>query len=472
MRPRLADAAFTAAALLYCALLWWPTRGLPYHWDGATFTARAAQDLLARDFSPFVVHYSEFAHPPLFIATLALCWKWFGNGLAVAHLLELPFLPLLLLSTYALGTRLYGRSVGAAAAVLTATAPVVAAEYGQIYFDLPLAGLLTFGLLCWLSGWRIAAGLLFGASIGIKIPAIVFPCALLAIAAVRPASLRRAWPLGLAFVLLVTWLVYHHAIEGFWLRSPGRRGYTPHGAVELLDNAWRVSLLVLAQRRWAIAVLGLAAALGLLVRERRVPRPSQLARFDPGTLTLGLITMGGVVFFALAGEFAQRYGIMLMPPIFLLACAALHALLRTRAAAYWALVAVASGLHMNGWLPPQQPASHYEYRPDDDLHYLDMIALGLATADYMQREHPHAMVFGSWPEAYWLSATYFGYVQRPFAVANCEHYRADLPGEKVIFGGMYSPGERACWKLIRATSARPVKKLTVAAKWVQVHVVP
>ena len=282
---RRADTAFTLCALAYSALIWWPTRQLPYHWDAATFVAPAARDLLARDFQPFVAYFSFFAHPPLFIAALALLQKSWGASLLAAHVFIAPSLPLLLLSTYALGRRLYARAVGAAAALLVGTAVVVVAEYGQIYFDLPLAALLALATFAWLTERRVTAGLLLAVCAGIKIPSIVIPCALLASELLRhgKGALRRIVPLAAPFVVIAAWLVYHHAVEGFWLRRPPLYNHMPSDLAALLADARAVLFYLHTQGRWAGSALGLLALLGLLVR-----RPVSLAalRAQPGTLEL------------------------------------------------------------------------------------------------------------------------------------------------------------------------------------------
>jgi len=475
MTGRRADAAFALCALAFCALAWWPTRQLPYHWDSATFVARAARDLLARDFQPFVAYFSFFAHPPLFIAALALWQKWFGPSLLAAHLFILPSLPLLLLATYALGSRLYARAVGVAAAVLVGTAAVVVAEYGQIYFDLPLAALLALATLAWLADRRLAAGLLLAVCAGIKIPSIIVPCALLASELVRhgKGALRRVVPLALPFVVIAAWLVYHHAVEGFWLRRPPLHNHMPTDLGAFLGDARAVLFYLHTQGRWAGSALGLAALLGLVLR-RRVSLAA--LRADIGTLTLSLIALAGLGFFALAGEFAERYGILLMPALALLAMAALHALVGARTPVFVALVGLACGLQLRAWYPEPEPATssglHLQVRPDADLRYLDVIALGLETAAYLAREHPKARVYGSWPETYWLGEPYLGYAARAFAVDECRNYRDDLPGEKIIVGHLYAPEQRACWKLVQRLGARPVKTLQVGEKWVQLHLVP
>lgn len=291
MKPRRADALFALVALLFCGAVWWPTRTLPYHWDGALFVAPAARDLLQNNFSPFIFRYTNFAHPPLFIAGLALIWKLFGKSLLVAHLYILPFLPLLLASIYGVGVEIRGRAVGAAAAALTACTAVVVSEYGQIYFDLPLAALLACGLWLALSKHYIMAGLVFSIAAGMKIPALIYPGALLAAALLHRKRLTPLWPMSFPFIAAAVWLVYHHAVEGFWLALPGRQTSSLTDIGAILHNVWLVSIQLCDQRRWFIAAAAIACWLAVLARER-FARP--LFRTNSDYLTLLFILAGGI----------------------------------------------------------------------------------------------------------------------------------------------------------------------------------
>lgn len=139
---------------------------------------------------------------------------------------------------------------------------------------------------------------------------------------------------------------------------------------------------------------------------------------------------------------------------------------------FFAAVALGCALLVQGWNPSRGPTSRFTYQPDADLSYLDMIALGRMTGEYLQREHPDALIFGSAPENYWLTDSELGYVNREFTVLPCNAYRPGLPGEKLIFGHLYSPAQHNCWRVIETIGARPLKQLRRGDKWVLIHRAP
>jgi hypothetical protein len=93
-RTRALDAAVIAAFVAYSVVMWWPTRNLPYYWDGACLVVEAAHEMLIRGFLPLVPGANAYyAHPPLFIAGLALVWRIFGESRVVATRSSSRFFP-------------------------------------------------------------------------------------------------------------------------------------------------------------------------------------------------------------------------------------------------------------------------------------------------------------------------------------------------------------------------------------------
>ncbi|MGH7269137.1 MAG: hypothetical protein ACREJ3_01800, partial [Polyangiaceae bacterium] len=103
-------------------------RDLPYHWDGASFVIEASRDLRATHFWPLIAGHSDFAHPPLFPALVALAWIIFGDARIASHAVLVPFFFAGMVATYLIGRRVHGRLLGAAAALLFAAAPIVQEE--------------------------------------------------------------------------------------------------------------------------------------------------------------------------------------------------------------------------------------------------------------------------------------------------------------------------------------------------------
>ena len=321
------DRIVHAAIVAYGLAVWWPTRTLPYYWDTASFVVNGARDLLATGFHPLVVAHSDFAHPPLFVALVAVAWSVFGDSRLVAHALTLPALPAAMVATYRLGARVADRAVGAAAAFLFGGAAVVLAEVGQVYMDLPLAALLTWGLLAWSSGRRGWASALFSVAALVKIPApLTVPAGLVLVLAAsrdRRKDVRSYVALAVPFAADALWLAYHAAVTGWVVWRPGFVLPAPEGVIDRLKNLGLVfQWLLIDQWRWVL----LASAVLAMAWRRWGRRPSP----GPPWRSLAPLVVPiavGLVVFANVGVFGLRYGIYLLPPYFVACLAVVRAAL-------------------------------------------------------------------------------------------------------------------------------------------------
>src|SRR3954454_1718814 len=79
------DGTIFAVILCGVVLLHLPLLRLQYIWDEAGYYVPAASDLLVNGrLTPPTT--ASNAHPPLLMAWLALCWRFFGQSIVVARL--------------------------------------------------------------------------------------------------------------------------------------------------------------------------------------------------------------------------------------------------------------------------------------------------------------------------------------------------------------------------------------------------
>jgi len=466
---RWVDLSFCLASAVYGLAVWWPTRDLPYYWDSASFVVDASRDLLATHFHPLVASHSDFAHPPLFVAALALAWMLFGDGRLVSHALVLPALPIAMMATYGLGKGLANRVVGASAALLFGGMAFVVVEVGQVYMDLPIGAAITCALLAWSTGRRAVASLLFCAAAAMKLPyPLVAPAALaLLLAADRGRrSDWRAWAaLAAPFALVAVWLAYHRAVTGWTLMRPGRAVYAPHGPSAFVASLGAaVELLLVDQWRWLVLVAGIG---GFVVARYALRRRTALGPVAPLVATVAL----GVVFFAAVGELALRYAIFLFPPYLLVSVTFASAALRRAA---WLLPGVAAvfAVFATTWHPRMPRTTTYVFRPDENLGYLDTIAIGRTSARWLEQDHADAEIFGAGPEQYELTEPHQGYVTAPLRFAECAQFQRHPDVEQLVIVHAYHQGQILCGRLVEATGARAVKHFESNGKWLEVYLVP
>jgi hypothetical protein len=462
-----ADRAAVAVAVAASFALWWPTRALPYHWDSATFVVDAARDLLFSHFRPLVAAHSDFAHPPLFVAALALAWKLFGDSRLVSHALVLPALPAAMIATYRLGARLCDRVVGGCAAALFASIAVVQAEYGQVYMDLPAAALLAWGLVAWVERRRALACALFCVAALVKIPAPLTVPGALFVCLVADRRTRRdvrgmaalAGPL----VVVALWLAYHRAVTGWTLSR--RVVATPRGFDDFATALWAVLVrLLLGEWRWVILVAALAAV--AWIRARRG------AWVDAAPVVPLLAVVGaGVLLFGAIGEFGLRYGIYLLPPYLV---AALY-FVRAGVARPVPLVvgaAVLFALFVTTWHPREPLSQSYEFRPDENLAYRDVIAIGLRSAHWLEQKHADAEIYGAGPESYELAEPWQGYVDSPLSFSWCRAFEPHPERTQLVVVHAYHPQQPFCRHLTEVLGAKPIKHFESGGKWLEIYAVP
>ncbi len=490
---RWADRAVIAAIGAFGLAVWWPTRTLPYHWDSATFVVDAARDLRSTGFHPLIATHSDFAHPPLFVALVALAWTIFGESRVVAHALVLPALPALMLATYQLGCRSGDRAVGACAAFLLGGVAVVLEEVGQVYMDLPIAALLAWGLLAWVSDRRAWASALFCAAALMKIPApLTVPGALALVVAATPATrkdLRAYAALAAPFAVDAVWLAYHAAVTGWVIWRPGRSVPAPHGLIDRVEVLGKVcQWLLLGQWRWVLLVAAVVAMVrphppGPLPRTQGrgnvIPR---LSLHVPAALLRGAEGQGGgvllaplalgLLFFASVGEFGLRYGIYLLPPYFVACLAVVRGALGPRGGVWLGGgSAVLFAVFATTWHPKAELTSSYVFRPDENLAYLDMIKIGRASARWLESKHPDAEIYGAGPEAYELVEPWQGYVTRPLKYGRCVDFEPHAGTEQLVIVHGYHPQQPLCRRLVDATGAQGLARFESNGKWLEVYAV-
>ncbi len=459
------DAVVTTAFVAYSVVMWWPTRNLPYFWDAAGLVVPAAREMLTHGFFPLVLGANAYyAHPPLFVALLALAWRIFGDSRGVAHALILPFLPMAMSATYLIGARLHDRLLGFAAAVLFGATAVTLCELGQIYFDLPVAAVAACALLAWVSERPLLSGFIFAIAAWMKVPAATLPLGLagaLAIDRARRCDSRRWIGLAIPLAATVAWFVYHHHVVGWWIANATKPMWVPSGPSAIARRAVVFPRIVFVER-YRFCLLAIAAAGAAFHGWKRKPLPGRelavLAACIAAPMTLFI-----------ASTFLTRYALLVFPAEFLFAL-----LLARRAFSTWVFVLCTSALlaaFITTWHPKIPLTSAYELTPNEDLSYLDMIWIGERAAAYLENKHADAEIFGGFLEWYELSDPTMGYVSRALDLRGCDRF---WPGtaEQLVVLHAYSPEEVFCHVVTAKTGARPIARFQSNGKWLEIWRVP
>jgi 4-amino-4-deoxy-L-arabinose transferase-like glycosyltransferase len=405
---------------------------VPYFWD-ETYFAPAARDLfLTGKLVPFSVPVES--HPPLVYAWVAIWWKLFGFSIPVARLAMLAVSALTLAAVYRLARLLSTVTVAIVVTVLTAVYPVFFAESTLVQLDMAAAALTLWGLIACLQGRRWETGVFFSLAVLAKETAIVAPCAVLAadfilallerkqsLGAAFRSVLRAALPLLLPFLVLVCWFAWLYHVSGTVFGDPYYVRYNLNGAARPV----RIFLSCVQHLWHLLAYLNLFVLTGLAAiicaaRQRLVALGAQ-GENARGWLVLAFLTAGYVLMLSVVGGVTLARYLLPVYPFVILACVAA---IRSRVK-WWPAVAGLVTLAFVAGLFPY--TNRFLFRRDDNLAYLDYVALHQAAIDSFANGKKKWKAASVWPGSDELSIPWLGYTKQPLDVMEIDSFtREDL----------------------------------------------
>lgn len=463
LKIKYVDVLIISLIILYSFVIWWTTKNLPYHWDSAGFIINTTRNLVDSNFSPLIPTGSDFAHPPLFMILLGFTWKILGNTILNSHLLMFPFLPLLMISTYFIGKKILNLTIGAVSAFLVGLAPIVVAEYGVVYIDLPMAALTTASIALLFSENILVASLMLSLAVLVKLPAITLLLAFTVYLFKRKNIQRSSFlPLLLPLITLLSWLFYHYQQTGWYLSRPGRLNYMPHTFSQVTQSfAFVVKTLLWDQGRWSLTVIA-ALSLAILLSRKMLKET-----ITPKVTALLVSLLAGISFYALMGEFGLRYGIFLLPPIAITTVYLVYKIVSQKV--FWVIIIIPCIIFLSLWHHKVEPTAIYDFRPPENLAYQDIITIGLQAAHYLQVNFENAEVYGDFPEVYQLTQPYQGYTQKVFNFDYCRNFEYHPSQTQILYLHPYSPGQRYCRQLLDYFQVQPLNRFESNGKWLELY---
>jgi hypothetical protein len=421
------DRIIIFTTIISSIIVWYPTRHLPFHWDSAAFAINAAKNLYETNFNPLIASGSEFAHPPLYPALIALSWKIFGDSRLVTHLTILPFFILLLTSAYFMGKKIHTPKTGIIAAVLVAVTPFVLAELGMPYLDLAAGALAAAGLTAWLFNRPKLAILFISLAVLTKFTVIILliPIIYTSIKQKRSGIVYWLIPIG----LMCLWLFYHHTVTGWWLTLPGRDTVLKLDPVSLFNSLKFVFyVFFIRQGRWLLTLI-------LLIASKSLRQRSFL-----------LIAIGcPLLAYAITGEFIPRYAIAVLPAFYVLSVTAIFKIIKQP---YSQLVILAIIFLFISSLRPQIPdPNSFQFRINEDLSYQDHIQIGQEVGKFLETNYPEKTIIGSFPQLYQLTEPWQGYITHPLKYYDCNSSTLFTSGTLIVIHP-YHYTQFACQELL------------------------
>lgn len=404
--------AIVAATLWVCIVRPGPL-SLPYFWDEADVYVPGAVWLAEHglDFRPgvFPDDWSR-GHPPLLYFVSGAAFQAFGSSPVVGHLLVLPFAILALVCTWLLGNDLFGRHVGAVAALLLAVTPLFMTMANLLLPEMFLTGITALAMLLFARGHLVGAALCGCALVLIKETGVFVPAALCGAVlwqGWRDGALgsRRTWQqaalMAAPVAVLVGFFVWQHALAGYYV--------FPHHAGMLRDRTLD-PLTVLPSLfgwhgRWLLTIGAVVAAV-LLRRSPRIDRPPVDRRV---VAALVLLLLANGIFFAKM-FWLERYVLPAHPGLVILLVGLIERGLPVR---FLIALPIAIGLGLNGLTTTPGPNE-----AELTFAYADVIESHLQAFAEIPAD---AVVLTTWPMDEELRRPELGFVAAPFEVVHARH---------------------------------------------------
>lgn len=478
LSPRLFDAVAVGCLLIISFALWWPHRYLPFWWDSADSVGRIAHDLLTTNFKLPVVLRSGSTHPPLVALLVALAWQLIGITRIAAHLAMLPFLGILLTSTYGLAKKIAAPVTAFLATLMLAGVPIVLHEASQIYFDLPAAALITASLLLLThKKLMLSAAALCLAVLSKETALLILPLFALnawPLLPTKPLS-KKLLSVGFIFSPLVAQLAYatiSYHFTGIWLST--RLGHLgarlPSDLTTLVASLSEIaSGFFIGQGMWLVT---LVVSVSLVI----VWRKKALAIAENKLLLVFLATVfGALTVFGLFQEYTLRSCLMLLP-LWLISAGALgEKALKTIAAKHAPAIIVGVsvvGLVVFGlnWYPQTAAINSYSFNSPTNLTALDRIFVFRQAAKYLELTYQGKQIVGGFPENQQLTRSYLGYVDTPLPFALCSTQVSSRASQnRLLVFHPYSPEHIECKKILDANRVTLLQRFERNGSWVEVY---
>jgi hypothetical protein len=469
MKKHIWDIVISAAFVVFSLAIWLPSQYYPLFWD-STYVVLTAKGISDSHFTNFASNQLGYAHTTLLSTTLALVWKFFGYSTQVSHLLMLPLLPLLLISTYFLLKKHVRNELALIGTVIIACLPTVLAEYVNVYVDLPTAAFSIFALSLWEYNHKRWYIIPFLIAILTKLTALI-----IAPYFIVSALMEKKNRLQTCFFPLITtviWFVYHRIVTGWWfnIRSNPAQHLAIFNGVKQLSIGYASVLFQFFtnQGKWILTIIIITGIVWLISQHR-------LKKWLTNRVTVASLAMVvlGILFFTVTGEYSARYAILMYPAYILLLMTIVEQFVSSYSSARYFIYGsfiIFSIYLMAGWRPIEKAITSTRFQPPTDLGIIDYIYVFRWISYYAQSANDGQTEFyGAFPESNALTTPEMGFVSSPLPFLPCEQYTYDQSKRQIVFVHPFSPTQYACFKLIQSGTFKELRSIEKNGKWIDVY---
>jgi len=472
--------------LVVLGIFWWPTRNLPYWWDSAGLIMQNADQFLQHNlrFGPGLL--DTYAHPPFLSYLMAVVWKVFGEKLLVSHIVNLFFAVLLMVYTYLLAQQItlnktQGKIVGVLTGILLLFTPVFLAQIGIIYLEIPGTAFALMTLYYFLrknyAMYLVSATLMLYTKevfVFIILTVALYIWIVQTVDAIYKAKkfplkslIGKTLFLFIPIALVSVWFIYHKAATGWLFTPPGSNLAAPRFiAAEQIVAVFK--FFFIDQWRVAITIMLLVLLEEIIVKDK-----FHKYILRPELLLLSLVYVAAVSFFSIT-DFLQRYIIIGLPFFYLIFFYLLTTYiqklsLRTQTITVGIILLTVTLLFQSQWNLHRRITTFYFPPLEDNLEYLDIIAVGQSVSQYLEKNFPKAKIVTAFPATYMFAQPYQGYVKKPLISKSCDRLKTKQEPDIIVFHA-FSPISPTCLYEIELYKFKPYRNFERNGKFMSIYI--
>lgn len=469
------DVFLFSLLFLITLIIWLPSINQPYWWDSANYSLPNSLLFLKTNFWPLITLHSDFSHPPLFNILLAIAWKLTGGeSLFVSHLLDLFFTSLLVYFLLKVGQTIGGEDksklIGFMAALLFLFTPLVAAQIGIVYLEIPVTAFCVAAYYYFLKQ-NISKLVIFSTlavlTKEIALISISIFILLQLIQESKKTNKKHLFLYSIPYLAYITWLFYHWLFTHWLLVKPD----TNFANFAFIPSLFFKDLLLICYL-FLVSQGRLLITTPLIILVIYFLRKQKLKFFtDFKIISLYLVPALYIVFFAYT-TFLERY--LIIPLVFFYLCYSYllvtffskfkHSSKRIAIS----VIMLISIFSFYSYWDLHRQITTWSFAPlEENLEYRDVIAIGIDTAKFIEKNYPTSTVYTSFPIDYMLQQPEEHYVSSPIQIKECKDFKQPSREDLVIFT-YFSPGEKDCLVLMKKANTSMIKTFSRNGKTITI----
>ncbi len=453
------------ATAVYAGLIWWSTKELPYHWDGAVLVVNGAKWLLSQgETSGSLVEFGR-VEMPIVQALVVGLWKIWGETVVVTRALFGVGLGGVMVASYLWAKNVAGRMIGVVVMFLVGMAPMTVAAVGLMDVGLVSTGLLVMAMWLWWENRRVGAMVLMAVAMLMSLPLGGF-------------LLAFGWwgykrERGKEWVKLVAIPV---AVVLLWWVNLGMNGWggegLMNGEIGGLNGFWNQTVAVaqvywLWHMRWIVVlIVGIMVGFLWMSKEIKVLEDEKIQG-----LVMGMVGYG--IWIVIRGGVNELEGLPVLVMGLVVGAQVVRLGLEKIMGGEWKGYFLAGGLlvalvWLTQWHPNNKSPVGWVYVHPADLVYQDLIILGRELGGYLESVYEDTKVYGDFPETYQLTQPYQGYVSRALNFGLCSEFDETLE-MAVVVAHPYQGSGTMCRRLAIERGMRMVQQFEQNGQGIEVY---